>query len=303
MPDINDLINKMASAESEFRETTFVAPVVTGGKVRARVGGLVQTFQPRPADFSGWGVFRPVDSRTAELVEEAPLPLVAEYLRLFKPLRVILATPLPERTWLAYPANEGDMRQRWKTAQPVAVRLVDEGATFETAIVHDVGGTWWFAETDRRADPMPAERLREALREATLPDNVAFPGLTPEMATAYDLAAQYDDDFLHIRSEEAERRWREDQRRWTEARPHRRPGRSDEARLRQALALGGGALDDFTDRGEYWLVTWRTSAGDIHTSAIGKGDLTVVSSGICLSGQDRDFDLQSLVGVIEQREW
>jgi hypothetical protein len=39
-----------------------------------------------------------------------------------------------------------------------------------------------------------------------------------------------------------------------------------------------------------------------HTSAIAKADLTVVSSGICLSGRDRDFDLQSLVGVIEHQE-
>ena len=40
----------------------------------------------------------------------------------------------------------------------------------------------------------------------------------------------------------------------------------------------------------------------LYSSAIYKGDLTVISSGICLSRGDRNFDLQSLVGVIEVRE-
>ena len=35
-------------------------------------------------------------------------------------------------------------------------------------------------------------------------------------------------------------------------------------------------------------------------SAISKRDLTVISAGICLSGEDDKFDLQSLVGVVEK---
>ena len=66
--------------------------------------------------------------------------------------------------------------------------------------------------------------------------------------------------------------------------------------------MGGGELRDFRDRGDFWQVEWTTRNGEHHTSAISKGDLTVISSGICLSGYDRDFDLQSLVGVIESRD-
>jgi hypothetical protein len=50
-------------------------------------------------------------------------------------------------------------------------------------------------------------------------------------------------------------------------------------------------------------VEWTTSEGLRHTSAVTKTDLTVVSSGICLSGRDRDFDLLSLVGVVEGSDW
>ena len=86
-------------------------------------------------------------------------------------------------------------------------------------------------------------------------------------------------------------------------REERRRDRSDEARLRGALRFGGGDLTSYRDRGDHWLVEWTTREGNQHTSAISKRDLTVVSAGICLSGEDEKFDLQSLVGVVEGAEW
>jgi hypothetical protein len=65
--------------------------------------------------------------------------------------------------------------------------------------------------------------------------------------------------------------------------------------------MAGGELKGFRDRGDYWTVEWTTRAGERQTSAISKRDLSVVSSGICLSDRDSDFDLTSLVGVIERR--
>jgi hypothetical protein len=279
MPDIHRLINQLAAAEEAFRGTTFLAPCLPGGRVRARVAGLVCTFVSQPRDFEGWGIFQPLSGDVAELVEEASLPQVAEYLRLLAPLRLRLAQGLRGQTWLAYPVNESDARQRWGAARPAPVHLVTDGAAFEPIVARWDGRAWWFEEVDRRADPRVAEWLREALRKVTPPEQLRFKGLTPEMRTVYDLAAQQAEGFQVLMQQ-----------------------RRDEARLDGALRMGGGELQEFRDRGNHWLIEWVTRDGERHTSAIAKGDLTVVSAGICLSGEDRKFDLQSLVGVVE-RQW
>ncbi len=331
MSAIHDLLKKMAASETAFATTRFVAPCVAGGRVRARVSGIVQTFVPEPADFVGWGIFQVVEDR-ARLIAEADLPLVDTYLKSFPMLRLRLVQVLDGMTWLAYPVSEGDMVQRFGSARPVVLHLVTEGASFEQVTAHGVGGTFWFAEMDRRADPLPAEQLREAFREVRETTALAFRNLTPEMRAAYELASQANQVFQQQREERAaqeareqrqraERQYRADQRHnaWEETHPvgestppvrrrnrgrrHQYPAQGDEQRLDTALRTGGGHLRQFQDRGEYYLVEWTTANGEQHTSAIAKGDLTVISSGICLSGQDRDFDLQSLVGVIEQREW
>ncbi|MEO8890173.1 MAG: hypothetical protein ABI417_01335, partial [Coleofasciculaceae cyanobacterium] len=194
---------------------------------------------------------------------------------------------------LAYPVNESDMQQRLDVAKPVLVHLVTEATAFELIMARFDGAAWWFDQIDRRAEPQAAEQLKEFLRAVTLPEAVRFAGMTPEMLTVYDLAWQ-ESEAAQVRQEVVGQR----QRRRVQ-RPPRRRQRTDEGRLREALQMGGGDLQDFRDQGEFWQVEWMTCDGERHTSAISKGDLTVISSGICLSGGDRDFDLQSLVGVVE----
>lgn len=280
MTDIRKLLSQIASQEAQLQETEFLAPCTRGGRVRTRVAGMVYTFVPKPRDFEGWGIFQPANEKIATVIEEPELFQIAEYLERFPAIRLWLANKLKGKTWLAYPANESDMRQRVGAAKPVPVHLVTEGGKFEPVVARWDGSSWWFEEIDRRADPMPTEQLREHLKQVTPPEELRFKGMTPEMKIVYQLVAQKTIEFEAQTKEQRQ-----------------------EKRLRQALRMGGGDLQSFQDRGEdYWLVEWTTSAGERHSSAIYKSDLTVASSGICLSGRDRDFDLQSLVGVVEADE-
>lgn len=281
---IKNLIQAMAQQEEQALNREFFAPCVRGGLLRTRVNQLIYTFRALPEDFEGWGIFLPLNNKEAELLEEANLFQVAEYLELLKPLRLRLVQQLRGQTWLAYPANESDAEQRFGSARPLLIHLVSEGAQFEQVIARTDGNAFFFEETDRRSDPIVARTLRGELLGNTQVQDLKFANLTPEMRITYQLALQPYVPPVKRRHKDLQ----------TMPQPQ-----SDAVRLSDALQTGGGNLEGFTDRGDYWTVEWTSRSGESHTSAISKNDMTVISSGICLSGMDRDFDLQSLVGVIE----
>ncbi len=273
MTDIRKLLAEIKNAQAQLYNTRFLAPCTKGGRVRTRLAGMIYTFRPKPEQFEGWGIFQPVDEKIAVVVEEANLPLITEYLQQFPQIRLRLARKLQQKTWLAYPVNEADMRQRLKMVKPVAVHLVTEGTVFEQIIARWDCWCFYFEQLDRRSDPEISENLRLAMQQFTPVEELCFAGMTPEMRAVYELA-------------------------WQKLQGKNK--NQDERRLRKALRSGGGELKQFQDRGDFWTVNWTTADGVCHTSAIAKSDLTVISAGICLSGRDRDFDLQSLVGVMEQ---
>jgi hypothetical protein len=238
---------------------------------------MAYTFLPHPRQFEGWGIFQASKAQTATLIEEASLTQIETYLKPFQSFRLRLVQRLQSKTWLAYPVNEADIRQRIGIVRPISVYLVTEGKVFDQIVVRFDGQSCWFESLDRRDDPMVAETLRLELKRMTPPEALRFKGMTPEMRCTYDLAAQCTEGMSQHRQ--------------------------DERRLQQALKTGGGELQTFQEHSDFWTVEWTTSDGERHTSAIAKTDLTVISSGICLSDRDHDFDLQSLVGVIEDREY
>jgi hypothetical protein len=270
------LVKIMARAEEEARNTPFVAPHVPDAPVRTLVEGMVLELEPEPADFEGWGVYQARDDR-AVLQREALIYEREEYLERFPKLRVHLVRRLEGRTWLAYPGNHSDMRQRIGQPRPLLVHLVDGGAPFDGAIVRVAGTVCLYDGPDRRADPVLARKMRRALGEPTPSDMLDIGGVTPEQWTAYDIE------------------WR---------RIERALEQTAERRLERALEEAGGELLDVREGDAYWNVEWRAPDGTSRYSAIQKDDLTVVSAGLCLAGRDREFDIQSLVGVVDERpDW
>lgn len=266
------LLEKLAKAEQNLVGTHFLAPRPLGARVRLRVCGLVKTFVTEPVDFEGWGVFRIAQPQAATLVKSATRVNVAKYLQQLSVFRLYLVRPLQGRTWLAYPTDSGSFSDRLGPARPVEVHLVSQARAFERARCRWDGANFWFESVDRRSDPTIPRRLAEALKSFVAPDALRIPGITPELRKAYSLIFDNSEE-LRVRC--------------------------SEGRLRRAIEMGGGRLESFTDGGDFWTTHWTTQYGERHTSAVRKSDLTVLSAGICLSGEDEKFDLHSLVGVVE----
>jgi hypothetical protein len=271
----HDALSRLAAAEEQFLAREFLAPMLRGGEVHVRIAGIVCRLRVETTDFEGWGVFRPTSAKAARLVRPARLTERQRYLELFPRLPLILCRRENEQ-WLALPAHQADRRFRFEGLVPV--HLLEEAQLFETIQARFDGGRCWFQEIDGRRDPATAAYLRRALQEMVPPDRLPRSGLTAEERHAY--AQSY---WPRYHAEEEARRDR------------------DEERLRAALAQAGAELKEYAGQGDVYRVTYEVD-GQRHVSVVARHDLTVQVAGICLSGQDDHFDLQSLVGVLREAE-
>lgn len=272
---IEDALNRLAAAEERFLASEFLAPVTGGSQVQVRIAGVICRLNVQPADFEGWGVFRPQSHSEARLARPARLAERQRYLELFPLVRLILCGRQGEE-WLALPAHRAD--SRFQIEGLVPVRFVEDAQLFEVIQSRFDGSQFWYAGSDPRWDPAMATYLRQALEQMVHPEKVRRSGLTAEERAAY--AANYWPRFEL--SEEA-RRSREEQ------------------RIQQALEHAGAELKGYVERPDVYTVTYEVD-GQRHVSAVAKKDLSVQVAGICLSGEDENFDLQSLVGVIREAQ-
>jgi hypothetical protein len=274
-PQVAKALNRLAAAEEQFLANEFLAPVIPGGQVLVRIAGVICALRLRSSNFTGWGIFHPLSHSEATLVRPATLTERRRYLELFPLVRLILASQR-ENQWLALLANRADARFQLDGAIPV--RLVEDAQYFEVIETRFDGTQFWYSGPDSRRDPAAASYLRQELNRMTPPEQLARTGLTAEERAAYALSY-----WPRYEASEEARQSREQQ------------------RLRGALAHAGAELQDYVERQDVYTVTYEVD-GQRHVSAISKKDLSVQVAGICLSGEDQKFDLQSLVGVIREAQ-
>lgn len=275
-PNAADIVARLARKEKDAGQGLVLAPVIAGAGVRVRLEGIVYELELDDRSFSGWALLRIVAPGKAK-VEGRPSPKeVSSYLSLFPKLRLILLES-HQGAWWAIPAQEKDARFQINTAVPV--EMVERGAAFDTVYARFDGSRFWCESADKRRDPSIARKLRKSLEDDVDPQELHILSSVPQEHKAYKIL------WLLKHPEK-------------QGRPSARE-RSDEDRIREALAHAGAELDAFWQANDgHYNVRFEVD-GQLQTVRI-SSDLNVTSAGICLSGLDHNFDLTSLVGVFRE---
>jgi len=289
-----ELIEELDAQRARLREHRILAPIVEAKQhwVTTIIEGTSYRLRVRKAE-PGWWKLRPLNDHEAEVLNRPKPYEVAGYLRQIPAIRVIVVWRLGERSWLVYPSNAGDARQRdWPSApgaptreryvpRPQPLHLVTAPAVrpFDVLVVRMLDGALLYDEYDRRTLWAPlADELRSCLERQEWEPSIR--GLTPELQATLSLHRHRFllEEKRMIEQEEAQRRG------------------TLEGRLRVALEYSGAVLRAWTELGEGYEVVWEHEGEEYRT--VIRQDLFVESAGICLSGRDSDYDLSAIVHVM-----
>lgn len=284
--DIFGLLNKVGAADKALTEGVVFAPVAPNSRIiRTRLAGMVREFNIPRQKTAGLRIFQPTGTTQAKYVREADPDEVRQYLNLLPKVYVIFVYK-DDHHWYAFPANL-DAYKRIGDPTLVAVHNADGVEPFDHAIARFDGACFWYDDLDYRIDVMRAVGLRDELSsrdwsrvsKAAVDDPktyaVAVKGLTPEDEIAYQLAARR--VIQETRS-------------------------TLETRIEADLQDVGAKLSSYVEKGDNVEVRWVNASGRSYTSVLRKDDFRVVTAGICVSGEDRKFNLKTLVGVVTHAE-
>ncbi len=245
--------------------------------------------------FKGWWVTRLTETRSHYspwLEPQRPaMPWDIDAQHGHKLDRFILVGPTDDPgCWLAYPLHSWwiDATGKEDNSQLTRIYNVTNGAAFDQCLVRSVyiprfGFMHIFEEIDRQANPEVSEYLTEALAAGL--DDPGYKLHTPAEQKAYFTAR------------ERQRQESIAQTQLAQLSEH----------IRQALSLAGARLGrveiianpETAHTNPRYRVTWERGKQRYVVQI--DSTMTIVASGICLSGRDRDFDLASIVDVVRRR--
>lgn len=275
--DINKLLNKLASQERALLETKIFAPYVKNGtNILLRINGTVYKLKTSKFKQDGFGIFRATDANHARRLRAANISEVSEYLQLLPKAEFILIHK--HDRWLAYPANQHSFKQKFnKEPDLLTILMADNVEILDSIEARFDGFNFWYENTKIPENAEIREKLRESIitQEYKLPTNLDY-SLLAEEAKSFKFACDF----------------------------HREANKPPlEKQLNKEFEKVGASVDRYIERGTNVEVQWKDNhTKKTYTSVLNKDTFSVVTAGICLSGGDKKFDLQSLVSVCREGE-
>lgn len=272
MRNVLDLIKKVGEAESALFKREFISPIFNNVSVATTVSGLIYTFSI-PKTVPGWYKIRPVDKKTAKIVGPAEPVEIEGYQRLLDRVRLVLALKHGP-VYMAVPDKANKFGLSPET--PLPVFLADDSILdFDRIFARFDGANFWFEAVDMGNDPTKSDYLRVSMEKLVDPKKIKFSGLTFEEKLAYTFRLTFDKKLV------------EDKKKFS---------------IRGDVEHAGGKFVRFSERSDHYSVTYKVD-GDEFTSIISKDPKhMVVTAGICLQGNDRTFNLKSLITVVREAQ-
>jgi hypothetical protein len=268
--DILDMISKIGEKETQMLNKVFISPVFSNTLVATRVDGMVYSFFI-PKVVGGWYQIKPVDIKRAKIIGPAEISERDDYLRRLDKIRIVLVM---KRDGVFFGVPDKVNKFGFQVNDLLPVFLHDDSALeFDRIIARFDGANIWFEVVDQGNDPAKADYLRTCMLKVLDPLSLKFSGLTLEERLAYTLRLTLDKKLVADRQKDG---------------------------LQKAVEFAGGSFISFVERSDHYSVTYQVG-GDEYTSYVSKDPVhSVISAGLCLRGNDKLFDLKSLVTVIRE---
>lgn len=260
---MQNLLQKLISEEHQVINKEILCPVITGDKVVTRINGIIMSFKPIPSNFVGWGIFRIKDYKSAIFVEEPSIRQKRLYLEQFPKTQLIICSHNENMTVGAKLHNDGRYN-----FDATSLFFPNNISLFDVIDVRDLNGRFYYEKHSSRYRAY-VDEAKKYFAEETEPSKVK---IWNPFLTAYKFAY---DELIKVKE------------------------LTIEQKVKQAIYRAGGKYRGFTDRGETLTVQF-TINGETFTPTVNSKTLMLESAGICLSGGDRAFDLQSFVHIARE---
>ncbi|GAG69188.1 unnamed protein product, partial [marine sediment metagenome] len=154
----------------------------------------------------------------------------------------------------------------------VPILLAEGISLFDNIVARWDGKNYWCEEIDNRSDPSIPEYLKYALNKSIPVDKLNYRGLSPCHREAYKWQFFLSKEQLKEVTLET---------------------------IKEAVEHGTGKFLSYIERKDSYVVTFSLD-GEEFRSTVMKKNFEVITAGICLSGEDHKFDLQSLTDVVKE---